>query len=84
MFGNDHKSMKSTLAKMQAEALSKCNSNQVEAKDEVIEALARDRRFDQYNHQRLMERVQDAWGRGVQLDLDDPALMRVPPKNRYG
>jgi hypothetical protein len=83
MFGTDDKSLKSTLAKMQQEALARCNSNHIEAEGAVIEALGRDRRFDSYNHHRLVERVRDAWGRGAQLDLDDPSLKKNPPKNRY-
>lgn len=76
--------MKATLAKMQGEALNRCNRNLVEARDKVVEALSNDRRFDKFDHGKLIERVEDAWGRGAQLDLDDANLLKTRPTNRYG
>jgi hypothetical protein len=84
MFENDHKGMKAALAQIQGEALNRCNRNMVEARDKIIEALSYDRRFDKYDHNKLIERVEDAWGRGAHLDLDDPNLLKQRPQNRYG
>ena len=76
--------MKETLARMQGEALNRTNRNLVEARDQVVEALSNDRRFDKFDHAKLIERVEDAWGRGAQLDLDDANLLKTRPANRYG
>jgi hypothetical protein len=84
MFENNDKGMKAALSQIQAEALRGHCGNRVEARTAVLERLAYDRRFDKYDHAKLIERVEDAWGQGAQLDLDDPKLLRERPANRYG
>jgi hypothetical protein len=50
--------------------------NQTEAKQKMTEWLANDRRFDAFDPQRLIERVQLSKNNGAVLDLDDPQLQR--------
>ena len=57
-------------------ARDRCNAHQGEAKQKMIEWLANDRRFDQYDKERLVERVNLCRYNGATLDLDDPQLKR--------
>jgi hypothetical protein len=84
MFENNDKGMKAALSQIQTEALRGHCGNRVEAREAVLERLSYDRRFDKYDHNKLIERVEDAWGRGAQLDLEDPNLLKTRPQNRYG
>jgi hypothetical protein len=76
MFGKDQRDLTATLSEMEYFARQKSNFNQVEAKQRMVEWLAHDRRFDAYDPQRLVERVQLSKNNGAVLDLDDPQLKR--------
>jgi hypothetical protein len=76
MFGKDAGDLAATLTQMETLARQKCNFNQVEAKQKMREWLATDRRFDAYDPQRLIERVQLHKSNGSVLELDDPQLLK--------
>ena len=76
MFGRDPFDLTSTLAEMDRQARVRANSNQNEARDMVAGWLKQDRRFDQFDHDRLASRVQQCKSNGAVLDLDDPFLRR--------
>ena len=76
MFRNDPRDLAATLAEMEYRARQLTNFNQVEAKGKMQEWIANDRRFDGYDHQRLVERVQLSKSNGACLELDDPQLKK--------
>jgi hypothetical protein len=59
---------------MHKAAIERCNFNQVEAKQKFREYLAYDGRFRDYDHEALINRVQECRSNGAILDLDDPRL----------
>jgi hypothetical protein len=75
MFEWDEKNMKKTLGAMFTECRQAANFNHDEAKQRLGQCLARDRRFDGYQHSRLIERVDECMQGGGYLDLTDPYLM---------
>jgi hypothetical protein len=76
MFGNDDRDMARSLGEMLRVARERCQQNQIEAKETMKNWLELDRRFDTYDKDRLVERVQEARYNGRTLDLDDPYLQR--------
>lgn len=76
MFRNDPRDLTATLAEMEYRARQLTNFNQTEAKQKMQEWIANDRRFDGYDHQRLVERVQLSKSNGAALELDDPQLKK--------
>jgi hypothetical protein len=82
MFSNSERDMQETLAKLHRHTLDRCNGNQVEAQQKMTELVQQDRRFDGYQPDRLVSRVQECWGHGAKLDLEDPSLLKKP-RNRY-
>jgi hypothetical protein len=76
MFGNDPRDLARTLSEMETQARQSSNYNQVEAKQKLAEWLAHDRRFDAYDTNRLIERVQLHKYNGAVLELDDPQLFK--------
>ena len=76
MYGTDLRDMTRTLSEMEYEARQKTNFNKVEAAQKMAEWLSHDRRFDAYDPQRLIERVQLHKYNGAVLELDDPQLLK--------
>ena len=76
MFGTDPRDLVRTLSEMESLARQKTNFSQTEAKQKMVEWLAHDRRFDAYDAQRLIERVQLFKHNGVVLEMDDPQLLK--------
>ena len=74
VYGKDERDLAVTLTRMSDLARERSNFNQHEAKETMAKWLADDRRFDSFDKQRLIERVQDCRYRGAVLDLTDPQL----------
>jgi hypothetical protein len=76
MFGTDPRELALTLGAMEKEARERCNFNQTESRQRFREYLSHDRRFAEFDPDRLVERVMEAKSCGRTLDLDDPFLRR--------
>lgn len=76
MFGKAQRDLILTLSQMETQARQATNFHQGEAKQKMAEWLAQDRRFDSYDPERLIDRVQLHKHNGAQLDLTDPQLKR--------
>jgi hypothetical protein len=76
MFGRDPKALTATLGEMAHRAHWQSNANQIEAAEKMRQWVAEDRRFDSFDHDRLVRRVQECRSCGAQLDLTDPQLQR--------
>jgi hypothetical protein len=76
VFSDDPKDLARSLGEMHRLARERCWQNQVEAKETMKGWLQHDRRFDAFDKDRLVERVQEASYNGRTLDLDDPFLRR--------
>ena len=72
MFRNDPRDLAATLSEMEYRARQLTNFNQPEAKAKMAEWLANDRRFDAYDAQRLIERVQLSKNNGAVLSWTIP------------
>jgi hypothetical protein len=80
MFGDDPRELAITLSQMERAALERSQFNQLAAKDVFRQYVQHDRRFDQYDTDRLIARVQEARSCGRTLDLDDPYLRGGPKR----
>jgi len=60
--------------------------DQIAARETFKEFLNQDRRFDSYNKDALVRRVQECCSNGAVLDLDDPRLKghEARPLDRSG
>jgi hypothetical protein len=76
MFDHDQRDLTATLSNMHRQAIDRCQSNQIEAKQKMAQWLGNDRRFDSYDASRLVDRVALCRSNGAQLDLSDPQLLR--------
>ena len=76
-FGTD---VPATLTNMHKTAVERCNFDQNEAKQKMREYLAYDGRFRDYDHEALINRVQECRSNGAILDLDDPVLKGQEPR----
>jgi hypothetical protein len=76
MYGNDERDLCASLSEMHRVAIQKANYNQVEAKEILKSYVGLDRRFDQFDPDRLAERIQECRSCGRTADLDDPYLRR--------
>jgi hypothetical protein len=76
MFGTDPRDLARTLSQMESQARQASNFSQTETKQKMAEWLSHDRRFDAYDPQRLIERVQLSKYNGAVLELDDPQLLK--------
>lgn len=84
-YDDSPKDLAETLSNMQREALNKCHGNRVEAAEHVKRWVSNERRFDQFNAQRLVDRAEECRTTGATLNLeDDPQLLKTRPQNRYG
>ncbi len=73
---NNAKELARTLAEIHGEARRATNFNQIEARQKMAEWIAMDRRFDNYEPSRLLDRVEANRSNGAAWDLDDPWLQR--------
>jgi hypothetical protein len=77
MYGDTEKDLCLTLSQMHKTAIEKCNFDQIAAKEVIKDYLKMDRRFDDYDPNRLVERIHEAKSCGRTMDLfDDPWLRR--------
>lgn len=74
MFDRNEKDMKKTLGEMAQLSRQRSNFDQGAAKEKFKEFLRQDRRFDGYNVDALVTRVDQCLSAGAQLDLTDPVL----------
>ena len=74
MYGNDERDLCATLSQMHRIAIERAHWNQNEAKEILKGYVQSDRRFDPFDADRLIERVQEARSNGRTMDLDDPFL----------
>jgi hypothetical protein len=83
MFDNNEKDLQATLKLMYAEARDRSDFNQIEADQKLRTWLANDSRFANYDSGKLVEHLKEHVGHGAKLQLDEPKLMKSPPRNRY-
>lgn len=76
MFGADERDMVRALSEMEREARTRCNWDQVAAKETMKQWLASDRRFDAFDATKLVDRTLEVKGNGRNWDLSDPFLQR--------
>ncbi len=77
MFGSDERDMRRTLSEMHRAAIERTHFDQTAAKEILRGYIGADRRFDEYDPDRLIERIQEAKSNGRTMDLfDDPYLRR--------
>jgi hypothetical protein len=76
MFERDNNHLCATLAHMDTEARRRTRFNQNEAKAKMAEWLQQDRRFDDFDHGRVIDAVYRAKQSGGVLQLDDPFLRK--------
>ena len=75
MYGDSENDMCRTLSQMHRAAVEKCNFDQVAAREFLRSYVQTDRRFDQYDAARLVQRVEEAMSNGRTMDLtEDPWL----------
>jgi hypothetical protein len=74
MFGDDPRDLARRLGEMERIARDRCCGNQTEARERLRQWVRQDRCFDQFDADRLIERVQEARSNCRTLDLDDPFL----------
>ncbi len=87
MFGDSDSDKAATMKTMLTEAMQVACANRVEARAKVIEWAKRDRRFDNFDHDKLVDKVLEKSQYGGRLDWDDPELKRggqPRPQNRRG
>jgi hypothetical protein len=80
MYGTDPKDPAATLTGMHKTAIERSHWDQNEAKQKFREFLAYDGRFRDYDHEALINRVQECRSNGAILDLDDPVLKGQEPR----
>jgi len=76
MFGNNLRDMKNAIEEMERQSRVRSCFNGNEAKQKFREYLAADRRFDAFDHERLIDRTQECRKSCAVLKLDDPRLLR--------
>ena len=76
MYGHDEKDLCATLSQMHKTAIERANFNQVEAKEILRGYVQADRKFDQFDPDRLIERVHEAKSCGRTMDLTEDTYLR--------
>jgi hypothetical protein len=79
-FGESNKAKAKALQSMHDTAVNTCNGNKVEAREVMRRYVACDRRFDNLDHSRLVQAVEEHRTNGAHLDLDS-AWLRGGPKD---
>jgi hypothetical protein len=80
MFGDDQRDKVATLAEMERLSRVRTNFDQISAQQVFKSYLDADRRFDGYDKDQLVQRVQECRSNGAILDLDDPRLKGGPAR----
>jgi hypothetical protein len=80
MFERDPRDLAATLTEMERQSRVRTNFDRPAALEKMKSYLATDRRFDGYDADRLVRRVQECRQSGAVLDLDDPQLRGLPPR----
>jgi hypothetical protein len=80
MYGTDERDLAATLTNMHRTAIERARWDQKQAKEIMRAYLQTDRRFDQYDAGRLIERIQQCRSNGAVLNLDDPVLKGLEPR----
>lgn len=80
MFGDDERDRVAALAEMERLSRTRTNFDQVAAREVFKQYLGQDRRFDEYNKDALVRRVQECKAQGAVLDLTDPVLRGQAPR----
>ena len=87
MFERDQKDLVVTLGEMDRQSRIRTNFDQPAAREKMAGWLSQDRRFDEFDKDKLARRVQECRQSGAVLDLDDPVLKGGEPRpldRRYG
>jgi hypothetical protein len=74
MYDDSDKDKIRTLGWMVETALERSHQNKIAARDLMREYLEIDRRFDSYDKDRLVRRIEECRSNGAKLDLTDPRL----------
>src|SRR5215204_5472587 len=80
MFERDERDLCITLSEMERRSRIATNFDQPAALEKMKTYLAADRRFDGYDKDRLVKRVQECRSAGATLDLSDPVLRGGEPR----
>lgn len=67
----DHRAMRSYLGQSFRMAVNQYNGDQTKALKELAEAVERDKRFDPYDKQRVVDRFSECYSSGQHMDFDD-------------
>lgn len=76
MYGRDPRDLVATLAEMSRQAQRRSNFNHSEAQEMLRNWVGQDRRFDQYDRDRLVARLGECQRTAAVLDLDAPELRK--------
>jgi hypothetical protein len=76
VYSNDERDLCASLSLMHKTAMEKTQFNQTEARNKMQEWLAQDRRFDGFDPDRLVKRIEECKSCGRTADLSDPYLKR--------
>jgi hypothetical protein len=76
MFGPSDTDKVRALVEMARESLGRCNGNRVEGKEMMKTWLQHDRRFDDFNKDRLVDRILLNRYNGAVVDLTDGELLK--------
>jgi len=74
MFEKDPRSLCQALTAMERQSREKTRYDQIAAREVFKGYLQQDRRFDPYDKEALVRRVQECRSNGATRDLDDPRL----------
>ncbi len=80
MHGDGHADMMAALRSMSNVALQRNKYDRIAARETMRGFLEHDRRFDPYDKQTLIRRVEECQYSGAKLNLDDPRLKGEPER----
>jgi hypothetical protein len=77
MYDPNEKDMLAALGSMARTSVDRCWGNKVEARERMKEWLTYDRRFENFDHDKLVDRVMLSRSNGAVVELfDDPELLK--------
>ena len=74
VFGNSDRDKQQYLGWAANEAMKRCCSNRIEARELMAQWIKQDRRFDGFDATKLAQRVDELRSNGARLDWTDPRL----------
>jgi hypothetical protein len=80
MFADNERDKLQYLGWAANEAMNRCLSNRIEARQLMAQWIKQDRRFDGLDPTKLAHRVDELRSNGAKLDLTDPRLRGLPPR----